>query len=156
MDDYLTLRSVDANYKGADGILTWYIPDNYYTNNRGSICDFEICLYNVCCNPADLPGTEYFTVETDLPSYNNSDTTNDNWSVCGIITNTGTTQRIGDLPIYRTTAKPNKISILIRRANDQRLDWTSSDNSGIFVFRFMYSNPEEETKDYINTFYKTL
>jgi len=123
-EDYLTLRSVDTNLKGSDGIITWYIPASYYTNQRGSVCDFQISIFSVA-GPTGLPDIEYFSVECDLPAYNSDDTTNDNWSVCGFLTQDITTQFVGELPSYRTTARPRKISILIRRAGGELLDWTN-------------------------------
>jgi len=155
-EDYLTLRSVDTNLKGSDGIISWYIPDSFYTNDRGAVCDFQICLFDISGPGGILPGPEYFSVECDLPVYNSDDTTNDNFNLCGIISNDITTQFVGQLPSYRTTARPRKISILIRRPGDERLDWTVAGVDGLFVFRFRYYDPERETKEYNDTFYKTL
>ena len=156
MDDYLTLRSSEADERFDNGVISWYIPSNYYTSARGTVCDVNLTLYNVCCLPADLPGNEFFTVETSLPIYNNHDTKNDGWNVMGIITNQNGTARIGEMPVYRTAARPGKISVMVRRGTDVGLDWTdTTNNSGVFVFKFSYEDPDEAVDEYQAGLYKT-
>lgn len=154
MDDYLILRYDEAiKTSEASGILTWYVDKAYYSNDRGTVCDVEMVMLNASL---DVTFNDCCVVETDLAVYNVYNTKNDGWNVINVLTDNVAAQRIGKLPVYRTPARPHKISVKFRSLNGTGFDLSTGDFGCFCVLKFSYDDPKKETADYIETSYKTL
>jgi hypothetical protein len=154
MDDYLILHSQNAETGGlANGLLTFYLDQQYYSNARGSICDVEMVMVN--CS-VDVQFNDACLVETSLPIHNGYNNENSQFYTMAILTDNTATQRIGSSPIYRTTARPQQITLRLSRLDRTFYDLTAGNFAGVFILKFSYENEEEEVKAYTETLYNTL
>lgn len=154
MDDYLILQyDQSLKQQATEGILTWYVDKAYYSNARGSVCDVEMVLLNASL---DIQFNDCCIVETDLILYNAYNTNNNGWNPINVLTDNVGAQRIGKLPIYRTTARPYKISVKFRQLDGTPYDLTQGNFGTFIIFKFSYQDPEKAQDEYLNTSYKTL
>lgn len=154
MDDYLILHSQNAETGGlADGLLTFYLDHQYYTNARGSICNVEMVMVNAS---VEVEFNDACLVELDLPLLNAYNNENSQFYTYAILTDNVATQRIGSSPIYRTNARPQKITIRLSKIDRTFYDLTAGNFGAVFILRFSYENEEEEVKAYTETLYNTL
>jgi len=154
MDDYLILHSQNAETGDlANGILTFYLDQQYYSNARGPICNVEMVMVN--CS-IDVAFNDACLVETSLPILNGYNNQNSQFFTMAILTDNVATQRIGSSPIYRTNARPQQITLRLSKLNGTQYDLTTGDFGGVFILKFSYEEEEEEVKAYTETLYNTL
>ena len=155
MDDYLVLHSnqADASSDLTNGQLTFYLGNEYYTNARGSICDVELVLFNASI---DVLFNDACLVQTDLPLVNCYNNENSNFNVLGILSDNVGAQRIGSSPVYRTNARPQKITFRLQSLDSSFYDLTDGNFGGVFVLKFSYDDPQENVQEFTQSFYNTL
>jgi hypothetical protein len=104
----------------------------------------------------DVQFNDACLVETSLPIHNGYNNENSQFYTMAILTDNTATQRIGSSPIYRTTARPQQITLRLSRLDRTFYDLTAGNFAGVFILKFSYENEEEEVKAYTETLYNTL
>ncbi len=154
MDDYLILHSQNAETGDlANGILTFYLDQQYYSNARGAICDVEMVMVNASI---EVAFNDACLIETSLPILNAYNNENSQFFTMGILSDNVASQRIGSSPIYRTNARPQQITFRFSRLDRTTYDLTAANFASVIILKFSYENEEEEVKAYTETLYNTL
>ena len=146
LSDYIILKSEDANKSQAgNGILTWYVGTQYYTNSRGPICDFSIpsAYFNV-----DLNNEQALMIESNLGFQNVKNTSNDSYQIVQLISDSGRQPNLSEHEVlkYRCPSRPNTISLRFSKEDNTQFD--VSTNEGFFVCKFSYSNLEDNVQEF--------
>lgn len=154
LSDYLILQSSKADMtKATSGIMTFYIDNQYYSNTRGSVCDVKMIMCNASI---DVAFNDCCIIDCDLALQNAYNNENDVFNPFQIISDSVATSRIGEIPNYRTRARPQKISIRLRSIDGTPFDLTQDNFGAFFIFEFTYKDVEKEISNYVGENYKFL